>query len=72
MKLDKEIDLLLTEMVNECCEHDLCRGCKYHDFCEMEVYDVPANWSFTERDITKLVIKAWEQRRNHDGTAKSE
>lgn len=58
---DKEIDLFLTEIKNECIQK-ACTDCKYHDFCNIGY--APLNWGTKEADIVKLVIKAWEQRKN--------
>ena len=60
MATDKEIDLFLTEIKNECIQK-VCTECKYHDFCNIIA---PLNWGTEEADIAKLIIKAWEQRKN--------
>lgn len=60
MVTDKEIDLFLTEIKDECIQK-ACTECKYHDFCNIIA---PLNWGTEESDITKLIINAWEQRKN--------
>lgn len=62
--IDKEINLLFSEMEEMCWECDSGKECKYKTICKETEYNTsPMSWNDGEIEAAKLAIQIWEQRK---------